>query len=142
MAVRRARTTLQHTVSYNRTPITMDNYICAHHVSRTLTGEVLQTPHTYSVLCEPVGPSKYILAQAHALPKDLSWQIGEQLFCMIIRAPDADTAASRADRPVTSSPHGVIAEEGNSFVLYDLGAEVCYHRKTILSLKESIVWNS
>jgi hypothetical protein len=47
---------------------------------------------------------------------------------MIIRAPDADTAASRADRPVTSSPHGVIAEEGNSFVLYDLGAEVCYHR--------------
>jgi hypothetical protein len=35
-------------------------------------------------------------------------QIGEQLFCMIIRAPDADTAASFADRPVTSSPHGVM----------------------------------
>jgi hypothetical protein len=119
----------------------MDNYICAHHVSRTLTGEVLQTPHTYSVPCEPVGPSKYILAGSRA-SEGFVLQIGEQLFCMIIRAPDADTAASRADRPVTSSPHGVIAEEGNSFVLYDLGAEVCYHRKTILSLKESIVWNS
>lgn len=54
-------------------------------------------------------------------------QIGEQIWLLIIRAADADTAASAADRPVTSSPWSH-AEDRNSFIPNDLGAELCLHR--------------
>jgi hypothetical protein len=65
-------------------------------------------------------------------------QIGEQLFCMIIRAPDADTAASRADRPVTPSPHALMESCGGRKQLCTLRSR----SRSFLSSEDDLVAES